>query len=248
MPEERDDTERLLREIEVLRSRVTSLEKKEASETGAPDRWADSSTDTLDKRIRDSGFRETEQASRALLNATADSALLIDKNGIIIDANDKLAASLGKSRESILGTVIYDYFPPDLAEQRKTKESVAARDKKLVRFEDFRDGRWLENSVYPVFDRDGELVQFAIFSHDITQHKRAEKALQESEERYRLLVTNIPSVSWMTDEIGNTVYISPTGRIPGKRQNALLKKSATASPSFSNGAIDALTARCSTRK
>ena len=200
MPKERGETDQLLREIEGLRSLVTSLAKRELPDTGQADGSTRPPSETAHRKPDALTLEERERTSRALLNATADSALLIDKNGLIIDANDKMAASLGKSRETILGTVIYNYFPPDLTEQRKAKESEAARDKKLVRFEDYREGRWLENSVYPVFDSKGELVQFAIFSHDISKRKVAEQALQESERYYRTLFESASDAVFIMEE------------------------------------------------
>lgn len=36
-----------------------------------------------------------------------------------------------------------------------------------------------------------------------------QQSLREGEERYRLFIENIPDVVWVTDQQGNTIYISP---------------------------------------
>lgn len=211
MSTEREKTERLLRKIEGLRSRVASLEKKEPPDTGQPAGGNGPQSDTTERRPGSLTSEDRERTSRALLNATADSALLIDKNGIIIDANKNLAASLGKSRERILGTVIYDYFPPNLTEQRRRKEFEAAREKKLVRFEDYRNERWMENSVYPVFDSHGELVQFAIFSHDITHRKEIEHALKQERDKTNTYLDLAEVILMALDKNGHITLINRKG-------------------------------------
>lgn len=191
MPKEPEETEQLLNAIEALRQRVTSLEKKkvdgtrEDSEINEPFRSSDIPADTPERTSARLTPSENDQTSRALLNATADSVLLIDKNGLILDANNNLATSLGKPRESIIGTIIYDHLSPAIAAWRKEKELEAAQKKKLIRFEDLRDGRWRENSVYPVFGAQGELIQFAIFSHDITEHRKVEESLSNALDEVR---------------------------------------------------------------
>jgi len=72
-----------------------------------------------------------------------------------------------------------------VAEAVKRKEPIAI-DYRAVR----PDGRviWVRNESEPVFDAEGELIRYIGTAQDITEHKEADEALRDSEERYRALV------------------------------------------------------------
>jgi signal transduction histidine kinase len=50
-----------------------------------------------------------------------------------------------------------------------------ARSGRYVRFEDEREGTWFDQSVYPIFDKEGNVAQLAVFARDITDRKQAEQ-------------------------------------------------------------------------
>ncbi len=141
----------------------------------------------IERRQAEEALRESEETALALLNATTDSVLLIDRDGLIIGLNNNMAGNLGRASEDLIGTNVYAYLPVDIAEHRKAKGLEAASTRKPVHFEDQRGGRWLENSVFPVYNSRGEVVRYAIYSRDVTERKRTEEALHESEKRYRTL-------------------------------------------------------------
>ncbi|MFC1745364.1 PAS domain S-box protein, partial [Candidatus Riflebacteria bacterium] len=69
--------------------------------------------------------------------------------------------------------------------------------------------RWIEDCKTSLFNKAGEFLGIEGLVLDITEQKHAQLALAESEEQHRLLIENIPSITWITSEHGNTVFISP---------------------------------------
>ncbi|MFZ0690887.1 MAG: PAS domain S-box protein, partial [Acidobacteriaceae bacterium] len=72
------------------------------------------------------------------------------------------------------------------------------------------DGEWrlLGSRAHPRFSPGGEFLGHVGLSADITERKRAELALQESEERFRIMADSSPIGIWVTDAQGGTRFIN----------------------------------------
>jgi two-component system cell cycle sensor histidine kinase/response regulator CckA len=113
---------------------------------------------------------------------------LIDLSGKIVSCNKNGAERLGKTVQEAAGTLLRDYFPPEVSENRRLKGGEAVKLRRPVNFEDRIGEKWYQNTVAPIFDPDGRPIRLAICGIDVTEHKRALNALGESEEKYRNLV------------------------------------------------------------
>jgi len=142
-------------------------------------------------------LRDSQETVRALLDATTETALLVDTEGHILALNEVAYERLcnlapvgaAGNRDDLLGQNVFDLFPPGLADQRKARNDAVIRSGVPARFEDERAGRWMDNTIYPIFGPDGCVAKLAVFSYDITDRKRTEVALErallEEQERAR---------------------------------------------------------------
>ncbi len=66
--------------------------------------------------------------------------------------------------------------------------------------------RWVAAVAYPLKDESGNVREVVLVHEDITARRRAEAALQESEERLRLLADSIPQLAWMARPDGHIFW------------------------------------------
>lgn len=71
---------------------------------------------------------------------------------------------------------------------------------------------WIESKFNFLRDANGKATGILMVSRDITERKRAEEELRQSEEQYRLLAENATDVIWTCDLRGRITYVSPSGR------------------------------------
>jgi diguanylate cyclase (GGDEF)-like protein/PAS domain S-box-containing protein len=132
-------------------------------------------------------LHQAEETARALLNATTDSAILIDAKGKILAINETAAKRLSRYDSDMVRKSLLDILPPTLAQQRKARIDQVLDSGDPLQFEDNYAGTFFLNSLYPVFDRQGNIQNLAYFSRDITAQRQIEQELRESENRYKEL-------------------------------------------------------------
>jgi PAS domain S-box-containing protein len=142
--------------------------------------------DITERKKAERAILESEEKFRNLVETSPDMIFIIDrKSGKILDINDATCKLLGYKRDEIIGTTSGDrILPVQKDAYNRELESL----KKTGRFAGEFKVRKKDGSVMPVEVRGASFGNYSFaMGTDITERKRAEKVIRESEEKFRNL-------------------------------------------------------------
>ncbi|MHA2271127.1 MAG: PAS domain S-box protein [Candidatus Hodarchaeales archaeon] len=160
-------------------------------QNGKPIGFRGVSIDISDLKKAEEALRKSEHEKALILKSTSDVVVYQDRRLKIIWANDAASQYIGKTPEEMVGKYCYEVWrqqtePCTVCPVLDALETGEAQEKENTT----PDGRsWIDRG-YPVRDEDGEIIGAVEVATDITELKKAEEALRESEERFRRLAEN----------------------------------------------------------
>ncbi len=162
----------------------------------------------LRQRIED--LARKEKCLLDLFNATEEVAILIDREGTILLANNNASRLYGIPVEQMSGTSLYALIPRDRIESGKQKVKTVLETRRPVRFEGKLEEKVFENSLYPVLENGLEIERIALFVRDITERKRLAAILKQTEERYRNIYENAMEGIFQIGPEGRFISANPS--------------------------------------
>jgi PAS domain S-box-containing protein len=132
----------------------------------------------LDQRLRDQQFY-----TRSLIESNTDALITTDPLGIITDVNKEMEALTGCTRDELIGAPFRGYFTDP--ERAEAGIKLVLSQKKVADYEltaRARDGKEtvVSYNATTFYDRDRRLQGVFAAARDVTERKRFERALQES--------------------------------------------------------------------
>lgn len=160
----------------------------------------------------------------AIVESSSDAIIGKTLDGIVRSWNGAATMIFGYRADEMIGQSIRRLIPDDRqAEEDRILASIRAGER-VATFETIRlraDGAevHLAVTVSPVHDRHGRVIGASKIARDITQARQVERALHESESRFRLMADNISQLAWIADRGGaitwyNRRWYDYTGTTP----------------------------------
>ncbi|MFH0778115.1 MAG: PAS domain S-box protein [Candidatus Eisenbacteria bacterium] len=156
---------------------------------------------------------EAEERYRLLVSSMSDMVYAIDRNGTVTFISSQVTA-YGFQQEEVLGRNFLEFIATEDRELvlRDFERSMADGKPTATHFRlvtRWGEARWIEDLGSPFNDTTGRIAGQMGMLRDITERKRVEEALRESETRYRALFENAPVGIYRTTPDGRILLGNP---------------------------------------
>lgn len=185
--------------------------------------------DISERKLVEKELQDAKQMYQQILDAITDMILVKGPQSRMIWANKAFRDYYQMENSELIGIVDTEFQEPDYTQQYILDDASVFNTGKVKQIleEPIKSGdgevHYFDTIKSPIFDREGQVIMTVGVSRDTTERKQAEKALRESEERFRQLAENIQDSFWLVSvELTDILYVSPAyEQIWGRSREAL---------------------------
>jgi len=179
--------------------------------------FAVSCSNITEQRHMVRALKRREARYRSLIETQTEFIIRWLPDGTHTFVNDAYCRFFDQPRDAILGTSLLprchegdrDRVRANIAALSPSRPTAMDEHRVLTADGTVHWQEWIDRGL---FDEDGELVEIQSVGRDISERRRAEEQLRQSEERYLLLTEAISDVIWTMDLDQQITYVSPSVR------------------------------------
>ncbi len=151
-----------------------------------------SGEDITERKKVEAELSRVSEELRVIIDSSRSMIYYKDKENRFILVNKAFTEIAGLPKEEVEGKTAFEIFPENARKYWDDDlEVISAKQKKIGILESLTTSRgevvWLSTDKIPYLDEQGNVIGVVGFSLDITEYKRADDKLRESEERYRVI-------------------------------------------------------------
>ena len=149
--------------------------------------WVAAHADITERKRAEEKIKEDEEKYRTLVENLPQKIFYKDRNSVYISCNQNYALDLKIKADEITGKTDYDFYTKELAEKYRADDKRIMMAGKVEDIEEkyIREGkeRFVHTVKTPVKDDNGNVVGILGIFWDITERKRTEESLKQSQEQ-----------------------------------------------------------------
>jgi PAS domain S-box-containing protein len=171
--------------------------------------------DITERKEAEDTIRQQKIFIETVINSIPDAISIIEiDSGRVVKANDAFAAEVGLSHDRIEGQFCYELThklsemcapPHHECPMFKTRETGQKQIVEHIHETADGDELYVEVSTFPIKEEDGAIRQVVHVARDITERKKAEEKIRNSEKSLAQIIDFLPDPTWVIDNDGTVV-------------------------------------------
>lgn len=168
--------------------------------------------DITERYVMEEALRQSEEKYFTLFNRASDAIFINDVEGRFFDVNEKACALTGYTKEQLMQRTVYDLYPDGELHRQPIRWQEVLRGERTS-FE--RNLLLADGETTPV-EVTAQLIgpgRVMAIMRDVSERREVEKALRQSEEKYRSLVEQQADAIAVFDKTGNILDVNSSATV-----------------------------------